>query len=115
MTNKRFLFLATWIEGSDTARNIGAITGVSNQDDLLEEYEDGNAELLVIDIFAPNADVARAIGWHYAISDDGGGYTLEDTVSSVREIIKTEVLVGFEIPRFTVNDDGVVQDINHDG
>lgn len=114
MHNKRFLFLVAWLHGSFSAQENGDITNVSDQSDLYPQYQEGNESVYVAEIFAPNAAVADAVGWRYAMTEDLGGYTLHDTVSTVIEISEDEKLIPHEyhvaVFRYTVTEDGITEE-----
>lgn len=115
--NKRFLFLVAWVEGTESAAFMDAgDTNVHENEDLLTEYKDGNESVLAVEIFAPNSDVAAAIGWRHAITEEAGSYTLDDTLSDVIEIGADEKLVpvenGIEMRRFVVEADKIVENIS---
>jgi hypothetical protein len=75
-TNKRFLFLLCWVEGSDSAS--GDLTSVHSQDDLLPQFKDDNEHIFALYIEAPNEEIASAFGYKRAFFDN---YTAHDTVS----------------------------------
>jgi hypothetical protein len=123
MNNKRFLFLVSWVHGSPAAEELGDETNVHDTETLLSEYKEGNESVLALEVFAPNSDVAEAIGWRHAIQEDAGAFTLNDTVSLVKELLPNEPVdlgatecAHISITRLTVTETNIVEediDKNH--
>jgi len=90
--NKRFLFLLAWASGSDgEADNLepGEHTRVEKQSDLREQFDKGNENILALEIWASNEEIAAAFGYKEAFMNN---YTAHDSVSSCEEILPTEAL-----------------------
>lgn len=85
---KRYLFLLSWVHGSESAENNGVTTYVHKQEDLLPEYGKNNEEVFALRIVAPNEDVACNFGYAEAFHENYTGY---DTVSICVEIDGTIV------------------------
>lgn len=103
--NKRFLFLLAWWSGSDgEADNLepGEHTRVCKQEDLLIQFKKKNENIFALDIWAPNAEIATALGCKEAFFEN---FTAHDSVSSLEEILATEALT---LTTIVCTDNGVV-------
>lgn len=80
---KRYLFLLAWIDGSDSA--CGENTKVHCQEDLTEQFDNGNENVFAVDIHASNADIASAYGYKMAFFNN---YTAYDSLSVLVRVNK---------------------------
>lgn len=95
---KRYLFLLAWIDGSDGAG--GDPTGVSEQDDLLPEYQNGSHYVFALRVEAINEEVASMYGYAKAFHEN---YTGHDTLSTCLVIDGVDILDNDETPLESMN------------
>lgn len=105
--NSRFLFLLAWMHGSEGAEDSGIPDGktkVHKQGDLLKQFKKDNDNVFAVEVFAPNQDIANAIGCREAFHENFTGY---DTLSTT--IVLTNEKIRANVPCFIVEADAIVK------
>ena len=84
---KRYLFLAAWVEGSESS--IGS-NGVHSQADLMPRFQAGEEDMISLVIEgAPNEKVAEAFAYRECWHEN---MTAHDSVSDMIELDDTNVI-----------------------